>query len=844
MQQKIPRRRRHPAAAGENNKQAAAGHFQLRWCSSRSDPVLSAALLVCLCVCADSADCWLLTRHTSRTGGHELGVVLTASIHIKRASASEIRSSVHSGGGGDAGMLSTAADMPGLLHLTLIALMVSCDAFRLSSSQRTIPLSAPAAHLFQEEGPALPKFIQELARTKRQSVHQLVRVQPHLVHDMGWPEIHETSRKKMDPANSSQLYAQPSATQDAAKVRIAATDENQDVEDEMERMVHLVVPQDAESYRGHPGTTDPETEVFGGPGAGDTSQEASGFYGTDMEDRDRGEEGGEDRERRGGEEEWETDAGENRENKGGDARGEEEDRERGTDSWDAHVLHRSEVNHTTPDLDSLIGYSPSFHPSSSKLPNVSTPAEVHDSGAQEHQRSPVLQLGLLERELWEAEGEEDSQASGYGSLHSSVTTTVTTSTAAAAAAAGAPVGTATPETDTGTDFGLLRSYGKDETEDEETEREEDDDDEMGLPHIGLFTQNPTVPEVGMAPSREPLQPSAEKERRQEEHVLKTNVVFGQGVRVKDRSKESDEDDWRKLDREETRIKHIVPLTTDPSPTIGFTDPSLDWLEKTTSLQTPRSEVKGGGVTEVFIADGDFDEMEEAQQVVCVDWSELTGRGYVILNMTQNLNCEEFRLDQGVRLLKIMERVFARRMNSPEGSWVLYLSKPTHQQHQLLMNIASEHGVIATKDVLGMLGEIRKSLNKVGIQNYSAASSCQSRPSHTRSDYGKLFVVLVIIGAVCMVIITSGFIYICWQRRLPATKTMFRAEELHFVENGCHDNPTLDVTNDSQPEMQQKKPSTNGLAGGGEGGGEDSNRWQVFVNQAATEEEEEEQDTHL
>lgn len=55
---------------------------------------------------------------------------------------------------------------------------------------------------------------------------------------------------------------------------------------------------------------------------------------------------------------------------------------------------------------------------------------------------------------------------------------------------------------------------------------------------------------------------------------------------------------------------------------------------------------------------------------------------------------------------------------------------------------------------------------------------------------------------------------------------FRAEELHFVENGCHDNPMLDVTNDSQPEMQEKKPSTNGLAGGGEAGREDSSRWQV------------------
>ena len=26
------------------------------------------------------------------------------------------------------------------------------------------------------------------------------------------------------------------------------------------------------------------------------------------------------------------------------------------------------------------------------------------------------------------------------------------------------------------------------------------------------------------------------------------------------------------------------------------------------------------------------------QVVCVDWSELAGRGYVILNTTENLDC--------------------------------------------------------------------------------------------------------------------------------------------------------------------------------------------------------------
>lgn len=120
-------------------------------------------------------------------------------------------------------------------------------------------------------------------------------------------------------------------------------------------MVHLVVPQDAESYRGHLDSTDPEKELLGGPGAGDTSLEASGFYGTDMEDRDRGEEGGEDRERRGGEDEWERDTGEDRERRGGDAKGEEEERGGGRGDQDVHVLDASDANHTTPDLDALIG---------------------------------------------------------------------------------------------------------------------------------------------------------------------------------------------------------------------------------------------------------------------------------------------------------------------------------------------------------------------------------------------------------------------------------------------------------------------------------------------------------
>ncbi|XP_028302109.1 podocalyxin-like protein 2 [Gouania willdenowi] len=641
--------------------------------------------------------------------------------------------------------------MPGLHHCALIALLACCDAFRSGPSQIDLPprFHGNGPHLFQEH-----------VRPKRQVAPELVQVHPRLVHDMRQPEIHQLSSStvKMEPLSSTHhVPTGVGGTHDAGE-------ENQDVEDEMERMVHLTVSRGTEYFGENLDFSDSETDVLGG--TGDVSLESSGFYGSDAEDR----------EKREGEDEWEKNRREYRKTRAGDA----------IDENNQDVLHGPEANRTEPDLDAMIGYSPSTFEQHHHL----LPAEELSAGLQEHRGPPVLEVDPLQRDLWKVEekAEEEVQSSGDGVLHTSITESTASSTS---------TGTSAPETDTGTDFGLLGSFtlAAGQTEVVKTEREEEEEEEeeeAGLLHTAVFTQNPTAAEVGLAPSREPLQPSVEEEEEQlqrDKHVLQGS---------------------KPVEGEESRTERT---------TVDLPSSTNDWLEMTTPLQT-------------------------RQQVVCLDWSELAGRGYVVLNMTQNFNCEEFRVHQGVGLLKTLERVFARRMNSPEGSWMIYLSKPTHQQHQLLMNVASERGVIGTKDVLSMLGEISKHLQSLSIQNFSAANTCHSRPSQTRSDYGKLFVVLVIIGSICVVIITSGIIYICWQRRLPATKTQFRAEELHFVENGCHDNPTLDVTNDGQAEMQEKKPSTNGLAGGGEGGGEECSRWQVFVNQAATEDDEEEQDTHL
>uniref|UniRef100_UPI00398F290B podocalyxin-like protein 2 n=1 Tax=Pristiophorus japonicus TaxID=55135 RepID=UPI00398F290B len=231
--------------------------------------------------------------------------------------------------------------------------------------------------------------------------------------------------------------------------------------------------------------------------------------------------------------------------------------------------------------------------------------------------------------------------------------------------------------------------------------------------------------------------------------------------------------------------------------------------------------------------------ETTQQVVCRDWSKLAGKSYVILNMTENTECEVFRSHKGLQLLEMVAESFSSKLSTPADSWRISLSKPSEDDKHLLMMLASDRGTIPAKEVLAMLGDVKESLKEIGIHNVTSATGCQGRPSQPRGDYGKLFIVLVIIGSICAVIIVSGLVYICWQRRLPKLKNMSHGEELHFVENGCHDNPTLDITIDSTSEMQEKKPSVNGDAMERSGG------WNALITKGSKDEPDSfEEDTHL
>ncbi|KAM4036502.1 podocalyxin [Anomaloglossus baeobatrachus] len=87
-------------------------------------------------------------------------------------------------------------------------------------------------------------------------------------------------------------------------------------------------------------------------------------------------------------------------------------------------------------------------------------------------------------------------------------------------------------------------------------------------------------------------------------------------------------------------------------------------------------------------------------------------------------------------------------------------------------------------------------------------------------------------AVALLIIAA--IYGCWHQRQIRKREQRLTEELQTMENGYHDNPTLEVM-ETSPEMQEKKGGPNGELG---------DSWIVPLDNLTREDLDDEEDTHL
>ncbi|KAJ7329363.1 hypothetical protein JRQ81_015537 [Phrynocephalus forsythii] len=124
------------------------------------------------------------------------------------------------------------------------------------------------------------------------------------------------------------------------------------------------------------------------------------------------------------------------------------------------------------------------------------------------------------------------------------------------------------------------------------------------------------------------------------------------------------------------------------------------------------------------------------------------------------------------------------------------------------------------------------LEKLGFSNFSYSG--KPLDTSTKDPFGSPLVITIICMAASLLLVAA--IYGCCHQRISRRKDQQRlTEELQTMENGYHDNPTLEVM-ETSAEMQEKKINLNGELG---------DSWIVPMDSLMKEDlEEEEEDTHL
>ncbi|XP_065409010.1 podocalyxin [Chrysemys picta bellii] len=136
-----------------------------------------------------------------------------------------------------------------------------------------------------------------------------------------------------------------------------------------------------------------------------------------------------------------------------------------------------------------------------------------------------------------------------------------------------------------------------------------------------------------------------------------------------------------------------------------------------------------------------------------------------------------------------------------------------------------------KELFELLGTKKGEFQLLGIGNVTYADK---RLEEENEDRFSMPLIITIVCMACSLLLVAA-IYGCCHQRVARRKDQQRlTEELQTMENGYHDNPTLEVMETSS-EMQEKKVNLNGELG---------DSWIVPMDNLTKEELEGEEDTHL
>ncbi|KAM3832683.1 podocalyxin isoform 2-T2 [Vipera latastei] len=125
---------------------------------------------------------------------------------------------------------------------------------------------------------------------------------------------------------------------------------------------------------------------------------------------------------------------------------------------------------------------------------------------------------------------------------------------------------------------------------------------------------------------------------------------------------------------------------------------------------------------------------------------------------------------------------------------------------------------------------RAELEKLGVNNITYGG--QVLDAEFKDHLSLPLIITIICMAASLLLVAA--IYGCCHQRISQRKDQRLTEELHTIENGYHDNPTLEVM-ETLSDMQEKKVNLNGELG---------DSWIVPMDSLTKDDLDEEEDTHL
>ncbi|XP_058580234.1 podocalyxin [Neofelis nebulosa] len=202
---------------------------------------------------------------------------------------------------------------------------------------------------------------------------------------------------------------------------------------------------------------------------------------------------------------------------------------------------------------------------------------------------------------------------------------------------------------------------------------------------------------------------------------------------------------------------------------------------------------------------------------------------LILNFTKTSPCETNFSDD--KLVTLLCRAAKATFNPPQDRCHIRLAPIPETQAVAIKEIAIQTNLLP-RDVYELLKDKWDELQEVGVSNMKLGD--QGPPEETEDRFSMPLIITIVCMASFLLLVAA--LYGCCHQRLSQRKDQQRlTEELQTVENGYHDNPTLEVMETSS-EMQEKKVvNLNGELG---------DSWIVPLDNLTKDDLDEEEDTHL